>query len=357
MVRVLVVSTVPFANDGITNVIINHFRFIDESVHMDFVFPNQLKEYALTEFIKKGSRVNVLANRTRKPYQYWKQLNSLLKKNDYDVVHVHGNSSTMIIELLASKKNKIPKRFAHVHAKYTKYPYLNMILHPLFKGMYTKALAPSQEAGKYLFGEDGFYIIKNGIPIENYIFTFEKRNRIRAEFEFGDEDIVIGNIGRLAVEKNQKYLLKLLKKLDNRKYKLLLIGEGPLERDLKELAKKYNLEKQVFFTGVRNDVPSLLSGMDFLVIPSLSEGLGITAIEAQAAELPVYISENIPKDVFQTSLAIEFRLNEMDSLIRNIKDLKINNFKRDKNENNSFMKNSTYNIYNSTNVLLELYIK
>lgn len=357
VVKVLVISTVPFAQDGITNVIMNHFRYIDEGVHMDFVFLNEPSEDALREFSKKDSKVNVTANRTKNLVLYWKQLNLVLTNNNFDVVHIHGNSSTMIIELLAAKINKIPKRFVHVHAKYTKYPLLNKVLNPIFKRMYTKAIAPSMEAGDYLFGENRYEIIKNGIPINDYTFTPIKRESVRAEFNFNDEDIVIGSIGRLADEKNQKYLLDLLKNLDDFKYKLLLIGEGPLDTPLKKITQEYGLENQVVFTGVRNDVAELLSGMDFLVIPSLSEGLGITAIEAQAAEVPVFISENIPEDVFQTPLALPFRLNNMNDLINRINALPIDTLKRQNNHNNKYMRDSSYNIKNSVKDLAELYMK
>lgn len=356
VVKVLVISTVPFAQDGITNVIMNHFRYIDEGVHMDFVFLNEPSEDALREFSKKDSKVNVTANRTKNFFLYWKQLNLILKTNNFDVVHIHGNSSTMIIELLAAKINKIPKRFVHVHAKYTKYPLLNKVLNPVFKRMYTKAIAPSMEAGDYLFGENKYEIIKNGIPVDDYAFTLIKRESVRAEFNFNDEDIVIGSIGRLADEKNQKYLLDLLKNLDDFKYKLLLVGEGPLDTSLKKITQEYGLENQVVFAGVRNDVTELLSGMDTLVIPSLSEGLGITAIEAQAAELPVFISENVPGDVFQTPLAFSFKLDNMDTLISEIKKVKNCTCNRNLNKNNNDMKESTYNIYNSTNELFKLYV-
>uniref|UniRef100_UPI00352A9CAF hypothetical protein n=1 Tax=Aerococcus urinaeequi TaxID=51665 RepID=UPI00352A9CAF len=81
-----------------------------------------------------------------------------------------------------------------------------------------------------------------------------------------------------------------------------------------------------------------------------------TAIEAQAAELPVFISENVPRDVFQTPLAFGFKLDDMDTLILKIKKLENCTYNRKLNKNNNDMKESTYNIYNSTNELFKLYV-
>lgn len=357
--KVLTISTIPFSFNGISNVILNYYKNLDnEDITMDFVFPENSDKKKISNQIDTNiSEVYYLPSRTKNLLKYRKNLNQILLDKNYDVVHIHGNSSTMVIELQIAKKNQINKRLAHTHAKFTKFPLLNKILAPTFKSLYTNALAPSKESGDFLFGENNYQIIKNGIPINEYYYTFDKRKRFREEFDLKDSDIVIGNIGRLAKEKNQKYLMDLLIKLDDIKFKLFIIGEGPLEYSLKELVKEYDLEKQVFFTGNRNDVTKLLSGVDILIIPSLSEGLGITAIEAQAAEVPVFISENIPEDVFQTPLALPFRLNNMNDLINRINALPIDTLKRQNNHNNKYMRDSSYNIKNSVKDLAELYMK
>lgn len=354
--KILVISTVPFANDGITNVIINNYHHIDYAqINMNFVFPNKPSDVFSNDAINRKSKVFILPNRTKEIIKYMKQLNGLLKRENYDVVHVHGNSSTMILELFLAKISSVPKRIAHTHAKFTKYPLLNKILNPIFKKTFTTALAPSEEAGEFLFGRDNFQVLENGIAIDDYEFTNEKRKSIRTEFGINDNEIVIGNIGRLAEEKNQKYLIDLLKKMNNIRYKLLIIGSGPLEKPLKKMVKEYNLEKQVVFTGVRNDVKDLLSALDILIISSLSEGFGITAIEGQAAELPVFISENIPEEVIQTPLVSIFKLNEMDGLINKINNLSTNIKCRERNKNNHKMKKSPYDAVNSAEKLKRIY--
>jgi len=355
--KILVVSTVPFANDGITNVIINNYQHIDYAqIKMNFVFPNKPNDSFYNDAMNRKSKVFVIPNRTNEILKYMKELNRLLKKENYDVVHVHGNSSTMILELFLAKINGVFKRVAHTHAKYTKYPILNKMLNPIFKSTFTTALAPSVEAGDFLFGRGKYQVLENGIAVEDYEFTNEKRKNIRAEFCLNDNEFVIGNIGRLAEEKNQKYLIELLKKMNNIRYKLLIIGSGPLELPLKKIVKEYGLEKQVVFTGVRYDIGDLLSALDALIIPSLSEGFGITAIEGQAAELPVFISENIPKDVIQTPLVSVFMLNEMNELINKINNLSPDITSREKNKNNSNIKKSPYNAVNSAEKLKRIYL-
>ena len=78
---------------------------------------------------------------------------------------------------------------------------------------------------------------------------------------------------------------------------MILIGEGHLERDIKEKVEKLNLQEKVIFLGARNDINKLIQGMDIFLFPSLYEGLPVTMIEAQAAGLPCIVSRNISSSV------------------------------------------------------------
>ena len=77
---------------------------------------------------------------------------------------------------------------------------------------------------------------------------------------------------------------------------MLLIGEGPLEKQIKEKVKKLNIETKVKFLGIREDVNKLYQAMDCFVLPSFFEGLGIVNIEAQCSGLPVFISDGVPDE-------------------------------------------------------------
>ena len=99
--------------------------------------------------------------------------------------------------------------------------------------------------------------------------------------------------------KNQVRLLEIMANLisADENSVLMIIGEGPLENMLKATVSKLKLEDKVVFTGPRTDANELLMAMDCFVLPSLSEGLGIVLIEAQATGLPCVFSDIVPKDV------------------------------------------------------------
>ena len=122
--------------------------------------------------------------------------------------------------------------------------------------------------------------------------------------ELGIEDkIVIGHAGRFCEQKNHKFLIDVFKKiadLENNAV-LLLIGAGETFERIKEQVQEYGLEERVIFLGVRKDIASLYQAMDCFVFPSLFEGLGIVAIEAQCSGLPVVGSDVIPKEAAVTN--------------------------------------------------------
>ena len=76
----------------------------------------------------------------------------------------------------------------------------------------------------------------------------------------------------------------------------MLVGKGELKDKIKEKIKALNLEDSVIFTGVRSDIPALLSAMDVFVFPSFYEGMPNTVIEAQATGLPCLIADTITKE-------------------------------------------------------------
>ena len=78
--------------------------------------------------------------------------------------------------------------------------------------------------------------------------------------------------------------------------RLLLIGRGELENDVREGIERRGLSDRVFMLGVRDDIPALLSAMDVFIFPSVFEGLGIAGIEAQASGLPCVFSEGVPQE-------------------------------------------------------------
>ena len=107
--------------------------------------------------------------------------------------------------------------------------------------------------------------------------------------EFPLHHPILGCVAHLTDHKGHIYLLKALPYVlkEFPQTTLLLVGKGELENYLKKEVKKLGIEKNVIFTGFREDVPEILSILDLFVLPSHMEGLGTSLLDAQYLGIPV----------------------------------------------------------------------
>lgn len=133
------------------------------------------------------------------------------------------------------------------------------------------------------------------------IFGRLSRRKLKAD----DGTLVIGHIGRFTPNKNQSFLIDIFKNVNNR-YKnslLMLIGGGKPKEEIEykeEIVKKVRdigLSSKVRFLGIRDDINQLMQAMDIFVMPSISEGVPVTLVEAQAAGLKCLVSDSVCNDV------------------------------------------------------------
>ena len=131
-------------------------------------------------------------------------------------------------------------------------------------------------------------IVPSGIDVASLSGPFD-RSSARARLGAGDQDIVALNVSALAPRKGQTDLLHATALSIRRvpSLKVWIAGEGPLEGKLRAEQRALGLEESVKFLGFRTDVFELLRAADFFCLPSLSEGLGTSILEAMAAGLPV----------------------------------------------------------------------
>lgn len=112
-----------------------------------------------------------------------------------------------------------------------------------------------------------------------------------------DDGLLIGTVGRLAQVKDQASLLQAFARLRQqsdeyrRRLRLLLVGDGPLFQDLRQMAEELGIADEVWMPGDRKDIPELLRSMDLFVLPSLAEGISNTILEAMASGLPVVATQ------------------------------------------------------------------
>ncbi|KHE69247.1 glycosyltransferase family 1 protein [Halobacillus sp. BBL2006] len=290
---------------GAETLIMNLYRNIDRTkVQFDFL---TCKEGVFDEEIKQlGGKIH------RIPYisevghkQYIKGLDSFFQQHShYKIVHSHMDKMSGFV-LRAAKRQGLPVRIAHSHSTNSEGGIASKV-YKWYAGTYINSSAThlnacSKSAAKWLFQKDSSkaIIIRNGIDSEKFSFNPLIRNQIRRSLKICDNTIVLGHVGRFSPPKNHMFLLEMFAEYAkiNTNSALLLIGDGQLRHKIERKIEELNLEGRVKLLGVREDIHSLLQGIDIFIFPSLYEGLPVTLVEAQCAGLPCLISTNISNEV------------------------------------------------------------
>ncbi len=296
--------------NGISSYAMNYFRNIDrERIHIDFLISNDNPSPYFDEISSTDSQIYILPRlKIKNSIKFIKSVFHFFKthKDDYDIVHCHIVNAGSIY-LLAARYYGIKVRILHSHvtksADITSHKIRNDILGYFAVRNANCYFACSSKAGEYLFKSRRFKVINNAIDIENYRFDTDKREEVRESLDIKDK-FVLGTVGRLCAQKNQKFLLDIFSEVCKKDENsvLLIVGNGPLEQELKIKADKLCVSDKVLFLGSRQDVNDLYQAMDVFLLPSIYEGLGIVLIEAQVSGLVCIGSDVIPKDVKVTNL-------------------------------------------------------
>lgn len=314
--------------NGMSSIVIQYIMGL--SRFNDYHFTIFTDEIALQYMpILEKYKVEIIQSKMRKKNQiiYFSELIKTMNDKKFDVLHAHGNSATIAVELFAAKQCGIKKRIAHCHSTNCDHKVMDKILRPLFYHSYTQGIGCGEKAGKWLFGDHPHIVIKNAIDLEHYVFSQSERIIKREQLNIQDK-FVIGHIGRFIDVKNHLYLLNVFREYtkEDNNVVLIMVGDGPLEKETKELAKQLEVDNKVIFYGITNDLAALYSVMDVLVLPSKYEGVPLTLIEAQANGLPCLISDKVSNEVIMTDLIQTEKLEQLNNWVNKIKKLK--NYKR-----------------------------
>lgn len=305
MIRVLqVVNNMHRA--GLETMLMNYYRNIDRTkIQFDFLTHRPEKGDYDDEIISMGGKVYYAPRLYPQNYlQYFKWMKKFFNEHpEYKIVHSHIDTMSAF-PLLAAKLNNIPIRIAHSHTskldRDLKFPikYLAKLIVPYVANHYFSC---GEVAGKFLYGNKKFEIIRNAIDLEKYKFNNKVREKKRKELKLNNE-FVIGHVGRYCYIKNQSFIIDIFNEIlkERPNSKLLLIGSGPDEELLRQKVNKLNLNNNVIFLINRSDVDELYQVMDAFVMPSLFEGVPLVAVEAQANGLKCFLSDKISEEVFLT---------------------------------------------------------
>lgn len=322
---------------GVASYLYQQYIYMDrKEIHYDFFLCKENSmESVMHDPIFSDSEFYVIHARTKRTGstdygRIKRELNRILSEKHYDAVVV--NTSIVAIVYTCMKVTKRhPKTRLIAHAHNTELvlpkgalrrkiaPIMRVVDNQLRRKIRRKAFALfacSVEAGAVTFGAEAvkqknFMVVRDAIDLEAFRFNSQIRNQVRAEMGSSDGCLVIGNVGSLRNRKNQSFLLEIFRDITEKKAnaRLWIIGSGEDLEMLQNKASELGIKDKVLFLGQRADVSSLMLGMDCFVFTTLSEGLGIVAIEAQAAGLPTVVSDGVPDDVLLSDLALKIPLS------------------------------------------------
>ena len=351
---------------GVESFQINLFRFINKKrFQIDFVVGNIKTKFAYEkEIIDNGGKVFYIPTRRQGYLKRHIIFRKILKENNYDVIHIHVGSLYDSMCLFEALKNKVKIVILHSHSS-SVVSKLNYCLHQINKIIFNNSklirLACSNIAGKWLhwdiFKKNNFEIINNCIDVDKFKFNEIDRTNVRRKLSIEDNEFVIGNVARLAPEKNHKYILEVFFKYHqyNKNSKLLLVGDGKQKEEIINKIIELNLKEYVILAGQRNDIPNLLSAMDCFLLPSFFEGFCITAIEAQANGLKTIVSDFVTKEIILTDLVTRIPIKEED-LDKWVKEILKTDFTKRRNDYSLIIKSKGFDLNYMAKKLEQLYL-
>lgn len=298
---------------GAETMIMNLYRNVDRNkVQFDFVEHSQEAAVFDDEILSLGGKTYRCPRYTGKNHiAYVKWWKSFFDKHagEYRIVHGHIGSTASIYLSIAKHCGLFT--IAHSHntdGALSVYAVLYKLLSFRTRSIADYFFACSVQAGIDRFGariakqKDRCRVLNNAIDTTAFAFNDMIRNQVRNGLGLEKNDYVLGHVGRFMDQKNHVYLMDVFSEIARREpdAKLLLVGDGPLRKQIETKVAALGLSDRVIFTGVRSDVAELMQAMDILVFPSKKEGLPVTLVEAQAAGLPCVISNSIPRDAVIT---------------------------------------------------------
>ena len=266
---------------GVEAVIYNYFSKIDRKDYELYYITYDTPDPAVKKkFEDIGFHVYEVTKKKENLKKSCKEVYTILKENHINIVHSHMTLMSFVTSFLG-KLCGIKVRIAHSHLAL--YPTgIKKPVYAFFKFCTrvtsTDYMACGKKAGEYLYGKANMKngrvrIMNNAIDTEKYAYNEEIRNKKREELQIGDR-FCIGHVGRFAEQKNHAYLIDIFYEVHKKKEDavLLLVGDGPLQEDVKARVHQYGLD----------------------------EGLALVLVETQCAGLRILVSDAVTDEIKMT---------------------------------------------------------
>lgn len=303
-----------WGSGGIESFIVNTLEHMDRtSIKVDIVVACIISDLFIRRLTDLQIGIYELSGQTCDFLGNYQKFCKKLKVGKYDVVHINAYVATTSLFAVAARQRGVKKVIIHSHNSNLRKTWLRplkLAIHNVCKHslMYcaTDYWACSREAENFMFPRriniHRVAIVPNGIDTEKFAFNGKVRAKERVQLGVTGKT-VIGNIGRISDQKNQKFLIDIFASIHGKAEDtvLLIVGDGDIG-ELKAKAAMAGITNEIIFFGPSSHVESLLNAMDIFVFPSKFEGFGIVAVEAQCNGLNTFCSSAVPEDVSITSL-------------------------------------------------------
>lgn len=292
------------SSGGVEGILYNYYSHMNtNNIHFDFIVLSEETGALEHKFSTLNSRITHFSYNNL--ILLYKETDSYLKQyaGEYIAIHTHIDMQSAIFLKLAKKYN-IKIRIAHCHTavkesklkrKISTFIGQKLILY------YSNTLfACGKYAGITRYGKNtDFYIINNAIDTEKFSFNVNKRYNLQQQLSINEKTFIIGHIGRLSIEKNQEFLIDIFNSfnLNNPNSILIIIGEGKLEKNLKEYSKTKPCHNNIIFTGRVDNTDEYIQLFDCFLLPSLQEGFPVVITEAMASGLHSFVSDNVSSEI------------------------------------------------------------
>ena len=350
---------------GSEQVILNYCSRMKD-IQFDMLFQYEPNSQILERFQEANIICIQVPDKVHHPIKHLWAMYRQLKAGHYDVVHSHldwyMNAYVCFLAMLAGVKTRI----AHHHQAYhPTNPLVKMaciLLRIPNKIFATHWFACGNAAAKSGWGKSAVAkgkvtILPNAVDPKRFEFDTEKRNAIRSQLGISENTICIGHVGRFYPEKNHHFLLDIFIEYHkiNTKSKLLLVGDGPLQEEIENRAKKENLQDCIVFVGLQKDVAPYYCAMDTLLLPSIREAFPMTLVEAQYNGLDCVVSSAVPPEVFISNGVKSLPIDKTKAWVEELEKIKLRESVENKNNRIADIKSKDYDINRSGIKLQRLY--
>ncbi len=286
---------------GAENVVIELSKGLRQAGHrpMVAILTRSPKRVRVFKRTAQENRIwtRVLKNRRMIDTEVIFRLRRLLRKHNISIVLSHGYTSNFyaLAATMFSGIHRVAVCHPWAESKYSARARFYEKLDLSWLRFFDNIVAVSQNVREKILENKipakKVSLIANGLDISRFSYPID-REGARESLAIPRDGLVVGSVGRLSIEKGQRFLIEAAKPLmkEYPELQVIFVGDGPLKNELVQFSRRLGIGENVRFLGKVYNIPLILSLLDVFVLPSLSEGLPMALLEAMAAKVPVIAS-------------------------------------------------------------------